>query len=479
MTFFQCLQHFFKDIGIAETARDTAKIIFDDDAVAAEGGPIQRIVNDKFPRLDWLEDYNDDAKSKIDGYYQKHLFELIDSKNIFAIDYFYNALVTGIKSYIDNNKNIKSVDSAVSAAKQLTKFFKMHSLINQSEYPREKLFSISLYVSLFFIKNNYICKNFSGLINGLDEDRKEYNEEVLSKFGCSGKPGMYATYRLANRESRPNSVALYEVAEMEYYGKGLSGVPDYQTAYDYYLKAVEQANYNPLAGWSLGYILYNYKNPKKELKNAYIAQIDGMRAEDRYQLAISYLQTSYECGCLAAANVLAKIVDDEDVPRIYKSKLKRSEEYLLLAAKGDYVYANNSLFDICYKKYLKDNTNQKLKDDAYGYLKKSVNLGEPWATNRYAWQLLTEENNKKDAFGYFKKAEKLLAANSAYNLLVYYYVPAISDDNNDFEECCGEKLDFKYINSLLNKCLASKKEEQVNYAKSIISKYGEKLGYKQ
>lgn len=71
---------------------------------------------------------------------------------------------------------------------------------------------------MFFISHGYICKRFSESINGISADREEFNREVLSKYGCTGNPGIYAIYRLANQK-KPNSIAVFEAAELEYYGR--------------------------------------------------------------------------------------------------------------------------------------------------------------------------------------------------------------------------------------------------------------------
>lgn len=208
---------------------------------------------------------------------------------------------------------------------------------------------------MYYLEHGYLPAKYSEQINGVYKDRQEFINEVMMKYGCSGNPGKHKIYKLANRD-KPNSIALFEAAELEYYGKGFDSSPNLQRAYDYYVKAVNANDYNALAGWALGYMLYNYTNEKDPLYNAKVNELESLSFEVRVMKAAELLKKSFECGCPAAANVLGKILTDPKIDNSIKSHLTKSLhlkngiEYFEIASKHGYTFAKNNLFAYHIKK---------------------------------------------------------------------------------------------------------------------------------
>lgn len=470
-TFMQVLFQYFNSINAAKSFKSFASMIFNDEALPLEGRYVDDIKHDTIPYLDWLDENNKNVISNKIDYYQTDLFEMVKIHNSGNFKPFFETLKEGLEIFLDEkyvHPRKKSLYYSKEAVSRLCKHFDFQANYITIGKKQNEIFAYSLYTSLYFVSKGYICQQYSEIVNGLELDREEFNAEVLSKYGCSGRPGVYAIYNLADRET-PNVVALYEAAELEYYGKGFSKNPDYQKAYDYYKKAVENPRaYNPLAGWSLGYMFYYYKNPEKELKDAYIPEIDSMTVTDRKARSLQILKMSFNCGCPAAANVIAAIVDDDDVPDIYKCNLKTSEEYLIIAANSNYVYAKNNLFDLYENRALKAESIEKkreLTEKAYSYLKESVDLGEPWAINKYASHLF-DIGSIDTAFSYFKKAAYKLNDWASYNLLEKYYFPSII--RNDTSLIYPDSIDMDFVNLLVKRCLASKNPKIKNKTEELL-----------
>lgn len=265
-----------------------------------------------------------------------------------------------------------------------------------------------------------------------ESDLQEYIDKILHGLGSSGMPGTGAIYAMAERKN-PNIYALFEAGEMEYYGKNACGVRDFQSAFRYYLKAKNSMVAHPLALWSLGYMLYYYQVPGKELESADIEEIENMIQRDaqtgaitdsflRYETAINYLTEADRNSCAAAGNVLSVITSDPNVPESLKKGLKTREEYLVYSAKAGYPFAKTNLARLYLEKAKKTKSLQ-IRDD---YIEKcriniieAADTGEPWAANYLARQynegfseFLNGENieifsiDKEKALYYFTLSEK-------------------------------------------------------------------------
>ena len=390
-----------------------------------------------------LNENNSLVLSKLIDYYEQNLFKLFKTKgnNIFVMWFLF--LENTIQTYIDtdsrnklinfaNTKRVKRNEALMlrntDPAKQLLRYYQNVVESGNAELCTPDTFACSLFSFLFYIENGYLPKTYSEQLNGINKDRQEFIDTVLTKYGCTGKPGKFIIYKLANRED-PNSIALYEAAELEYYGNGCSSEPNFQKAYEYYYKAISSSNFNPLAAWSLGFVLYNYKNPKDALSSSTIIEIENLTEEERIFKAMEYSTKSFNRGCPAAANVIGKIFKDEKISNSVKEELVRRYQLdprfyedpnicFKIAADSGYVYAKNNLAEY-YSSIAEDgDENFEL---AYKYLKESADLGEPYAMNRYAYfYLLDYKKDKVGALKYFYEAALLGEKWAAINILIHY-----------------------------------------------------------
>ena len=418
-------------------------------------------------------------------YYQESLYEDFRSKLNKDFSEWFITLIKGLEKYYINEKsrderlNGKHVNMALRSdpftAKQLMTFYQ--TLIDSSAAQNcdSITFACSIYSLLVYLYKGYLPQLFFEKVNGLEPDKEEFIEEVIKKYGCSGNPGKSRIYQLANRKNKePNSIALYELAELEYYGNGFSNEPNYVAAYYYYSVAVDLKHYNPLAGWSLGYMIYNYNNPKNPLYKVTINELEYLTPKHRLYLAVHHLKRAYSCGCPAAANVLANIltdnnISDEDKEYIKSTfKLKEPLSYYEEASNYNYAFAKNNLYQYYYNKSLDPNQESERQvniEKAFELLKQSADLGDPYAANKYAkYYLIKNKGDFEEALQYFYISALQSESFAAFNILEYYYfskerrtmlfsLPMIKDSTerlNDFIDrlmyVCKKSTDEKILN---------------------------------
>ena len=341
-------------------------------------------------------------------------------------------------------------------------------------------FACALYSTLYFIAFGNICQAYTEEIHILDHDREEFVEKVLTRYGCSGNPGVFQIYALADRE-KPNAIALFEAAELEYYGKGYNPNPDFEKVYNYCLKGVsDPKHYNPLCAWDLAYVVYHsYKKDREELKNVRLKHIDYSNPERLYRFVAEHLVKSYKSGCIAAANVIAEMLLDKDTPidiqDTLMTDLTSAKGYLQFAADQGYVYAMNNLFKMRLAEaasHKHDEQSESIRLEAYEWLKQSADLGEPWARNKYAC-FLYDQGKKSEAFIYYQMAAYANDLWGMYNLLEKYYLKylwtSVDDSKDSFCKMHIEELSA-IADKLADRCLSSHKTEvaqRVQFLKHI------------
>ena len=404
-------------------------------------------------------------------YYETDIFNCFDRHEGLKEGVF-NALKTGVSQYIDDEKFLKRLEKhnqannyktnkpckqgSRTSAKILVEYY--DNILKTSQNIDPETFACGLYSGLYYLEHGYVPDNYAEELNGVSGDRKEFLNEVVMKYGCSGKPGVERIYRMANRE-KPNTIALFEAGELEYYGKGVSSKPNYQKAYNYYTKAIEGENFNPLAGWSLGYMLYYYGDKKNPIYNADIKEIKCMKVGERIDEAVRILKKSLDCGCPAAANVLGLILRDEKIDEMIRDFLKMKYnlvngiEYFEIASEAGYSYAKNNLYKY-YAELSKCDGDENFKI-AYQYIKDSAELGNTYAMNKYAkYYLIDYKNDKAGALSYLDEAAMLSEDWAAWNILDNYcddeaslkMVKSLSGIHNE------QTLFDAYIIKLINMC---------------------------
>lgn len=333
----------------------------------------------------------------------------------------------------------------------------------------------------------------------LYRDLEEYQNQVVMGYGCSGVPGISKIYALANRES-PNIIALYEMGEMEYYGRGTSGKINFENAYNYYCKTLELNNAHPLALWSIAFMKFNYKKKDSELENAYIAEFEleypdnAVSEEQKNRRWVKWcediirkVKTSYEYGCAAAANLIGKIIDASEEEFPYKQEYKDEDSmyYFKVSADGNYAFGCNNYALKCLRMMNVESDNAKIwADTAVTYLKKSADNGEAWALNKLARYYFDgfKVNDKVIIPVDVEKAYKLFCRAEHFCGMRKYFWPVIHLSKNFWLN--KESIYYKDANSvfvILNECIdAITKLDQLNGIREVLplfeSNIGEKLG---
>lgn len=484
---FCLISSYLEKIGVSSSLSDTKEWLFPYD-VGYTSGALNRIFRDEFPTGQEIWNPSDSNETYTDllDQYSRKLFPAVLAKSDYNLRPFYQTLASAMellrnKSEADLPKRLQH---STSAAGQLADHFRaLASQPTSQQYSDPQaadVFKNALYVAMYFIATGFIVPKFSEQFNGLEQDRREFTQEVLSKFGCSGDPGVFAIYHLADRVEAPNVIALFEAGELEYYGKGFSSTPNYANAYAYYIQAAEGKVYNPLASWSLGYMLYYYHNARKKknkLLDAEIPELDAMSTEARYAKALAHLKLSFDCGCPAAGNVLAAMIDDPNVPAFYKDKLYPAEVYLQAASDHGYVFAKNNLYNRYWNESLslpeeKDKEVKALREKALALLKESADLGEPWATNKYARHML-DAGQLSIAYSYFRKGHRAQFDFSTLNLLKEYYLPALK--NADKAVVYGDLITLEMARQYMKTVLHSETKDVVDQAEELEASYHDVL----
>lgn len=294
------------------------------------------------------------------------------------------------------------------------------------EQEKSATFSIAynIFLLIYLSVYKHLPHNFY-FTNKYREDLQEFNTKVLCKYGVTSVPGIRAIVELSKKG---NIFALYEHADMHYYGNKKVSNPDYNEALKLYREAaglnkkeqVDETHCNPLALWSLAYIYYNYqRREESELKYASdIKELDRLTPDERVEFAVSYAQKAIhlsESG--PAANILGIIARDESKELCQKLKLETPEFYFDYAAKHDYIYGftNLALYE---KKLLFETDNyseiQKHLDEYLHNLDKASEECENWASNalgRFYLDGKIQSNQTKK----IKTFEKLINPKKALN----------------------------------------------------------------
>ncbi len=325
-----------------------------------------------------------------------------------------------------------------------------------------------------------------------------FNNKVTNQYGNLSVPGIRQIITLANAE-KPNVIALYEYADLLYYGSSNGPEKDLNKAFECYKALTKSAPPHPLAYWTLAYIYFNHgvTNTELEDKNC-ITELKDMSRKDKMELAAEYAIDAYIYGRNpAAANMLGKIyqLDEGDIPNIQSirkeitsaTNFKSAKDCFEYAAEHDYIYANGNLAKIYQRKLLTNNyddneTPEEALEKYEYYLGVSASKFDPWALNllgKLYYDGYVSESNKKSTIGKTKDKDKakefFLKAitqyknkNSAYslaNLLLYY--------PEDYEKDLNQIIDYVNKIKLLentNAISILKKEFEAVYCNRIKNK---------
>lgn len=229
-------------------------------------------------------------------------------------------------------------------------------------------------------------------------------EEYLKLKFCEGSNYYLSLKKLANNE---NAYACFELGCLEYEGN-IFGVPRYDIAYSYFLKATKMDH--PSSYYYIGRIYFN-------------GNIGSGKAEEK-KLSFDYFKRASELGCISAFNSLGLFYLKGIYP--VEKDVDTAIKYFKKASGNNYVYAFNNLGLIEEKR--------KNYSMAFEYFKKSADLGESWACNRvgeYYRKGIYVDKSMVDAFNYYNKGldvpKLYLCFYNFYNLARYYYLEGCLD----------------------------------------------------
>ena len=247
----------------------------------------------------------------------------------------------------------------------------------------------NIYLLVYFAVRKTLPANFY-FGYGYRQQLNEFNDKIICRYGVNSKPGTRAIIELAENG---NIFALYEYADMLYYGNSFVNVPDYEKAISYYQKAAglnkisnqikNKGLCNPLALWSLSYIYFNYHRRVELAKADNIIELDRLTSDERIEVAIQYAKWAIGMtSCAPAENILGVISRYLGKSQQRKYNLKSPLEYFNNAKEHDYIYAYNNVASVELDLIFTDPTNETAHLDAYiKNLTISAKKMEPYAAN--------------------------------------------------------------------------------------------------
>ncbi|MBO5372970.1 MAG: hypothetical protein J6A75_09670 [Lachnospiraceae bacterium] len=359
-------------------------------------------------------------------------------------------------------------------AKSIQKFFYYYSY-----------FAIAKYFPADFAYQKY---------DDYEADFNEYRRCVFESYGIFSLQGMATLYALAEREDKPNICALYAKGQLEYYGRGPSGVRNIPEAYNCYEKIIQINNSHPMALWSVSYLKLYYEKIKEDCENkGHPFTIEKLERAKRnapekwYKHILEDVITAISFGSAAAENLLGRIIeaDDELFPGIYKEdyKIEDAEEHYKRSSEMGYANAYINLFNCKCKKSEKCKSKEKQKElylDALEDMKKAAKLGVSYAANKMSGfyregvQGILEPDEEK-SFYYAKCALRYARLMSHeywpfYNIVEYFY----ANENSLHYDKIDKDKQLEYLDVAMEAAegIEKKKYEEI---KEKVDKLREKV----
>jgi TPR repeat protein len=320
----------------------------------------------------------------------------LEYKNIFEDNYISDNLkenILSILNIIDNKiyNDQKIINTSNSLSKVIEKLLEIAS---QDEHIQD--------TNIFLKENNYktikellyyaIIKNKQPIYTqdiNIKIDKYELNEYMKLELYW-GQSYISSLIELANKN---NMYACAKLGSLEYEGE-ITGYPNYQKSYEYYLKSANKNH--PKSCWMISNLILSNK------------------VEYDFETMWKYLNKSIELGSAAGYNTKG-ICYLKGINKDNKIDIEKAEYYFKVASDLGYVFAFNNLGKI----YENINEEESLK-----YYKISADMNNSWALNKVG-EYYRKNNDLKTAFIYYNKAIecpiKEICRFAYYNLAEYYY----------------------------------------------------------
>ncbi len=277
-------------------------------------------------------------------------------------------------------------------------------------------------------------------------DENVLNETVFEKYGYSSPSSEREIICLALTGNR---AALKSYADLLFYRK-INCRNNYRKAFPLYCQAAGitfsgsditcTGDGTPLAFYTLGYYLVNYKCESVLKKCETIDEIECLTRQERLEIALELaLATLSCCKSPAAVNLIGRIIKEAPALAENLEDAASSEEYFEDAAEDGYVYACNNLAAKEADLIVKGTGDIDAHVNSFvHYLTISADRYEPYAANRLGLFYMTGEVRSSSgdkvilhdyinvpfARKYFQKAIVYPDANSAwayFNLIKYFH----------------------------------------------------------
>ena len=298
----------------------------------------------------------------------------LEYKELFKNKYEKDDLLNNIKSIV-NILEDKIYDDDINNSKKLTQVIDELLTIVSNDPHIEKdrfikednyhTFIELLYYAILENKQPIYKQDINIKIN------KDELEEYMKIKLYMGHSHISDLIELSNKN---NMYACAELGSLEYDGL-ISGIPDYEKSYEYYLKAANKNH--PKGCWMIANLILNNKVDKD------------------FDIMWKYLNKSIELGSAAGYNTLGlcykRGITPEKITNIEKAKY-----YFELSSELGFVFAFNNL-----GKLYEDEGNIK---EAIKYYKISADMGNSWALNKVGEYYRTVEKDLDKAYIYYKKA---------------------------------------------------------------------------
>ncbi len=200
---------------------------------------------------------------------------------------------------------------------------------------------------------------------------KDELEEYMKIKLYMGHSNISDLIELSNKN---NMYACAELGSLEYDGL-ISGKPNYEKSYEYYLKAANKNH--PKGCWMIANLILNN------------------RVKKDFDTMWKYLNKSIELGSAAGYNTLG-LCYKRGINPDNKVNLEKAMYYFNLSSKLGFVFAFNNIG----KLYEEDNN----IEEAIKYYKISADMGNSWALNKVGEYYRTIEKDLDKAYIYYKKA---------------------------------------------------------------------------
>lgn len=259
---------------------------------------------------------------------------------------------------------------------KLNKLIEEHNLY-------ETIVHILLYVVLENIQPLY-TQDINIKIN-----KKEFEDYIKIKL----YEGVSYITSLKSLSRKNNVYACADLGSLEFDGI-VSGIPNYDSAYEYYMKAANKNH--PKASWMIANMILTKK------------------AKYNFETLWEYLNKAIELGSSAALNTMGKCyllgINPDN-----KIDIKKAKEYFVESSNRGYAYAFNNLGMILER--------ENKYDEALKYYIISSDMGESWALNKIG-EHYRKMGDLDTAYFYYKQSSECPVSErcewAQYNLDKYF-----------------------------------------------------------